>query len=76
MQLDVIEEGIEELTNMERFVLKTKPQQAQASALSVRHSLSLSLSLAVPLQQLITRLCSFTVNTIHDHLNSLSTLLQ
>lgn len=44
MQLDVIEEGIEELTNMERFVLKTKPPWPQATALTVRHSHLLSCS--------------------------------
>lgn len=37
IQLDVMEEGIEELTNLERFVLKTKPPTAQAAALSVRY---------------------------------------
>ncbi len=36
MQLDVIEEGVEELGNLERFVLKTKPAKAQATALTVR----------------------------------------
>ena len=42
MQLDVIEEGIEELINMERFVLKTKPPKAQATALTVPPSYTLS----------------------------------
>ena len=36
MQLDVIEEGVEELGNLERFVLKTKPTKAQAAAVTVR----------------------------------------